>query len=321
MMEYQIPKLPKEAKCKRCRSRGEIRLPSHNTMWCAACFISFCERAVAKAMKRFGISKDIEILVAVSGGKDSLALWSILNKLGYRTRGLHVNLGIEGFSEASVDAVADFARAQNLTWTQYSLNELYGWTIDQANRCISRSICSVCGTVKRQLLNRLTALEGYRTLATGHNLDDEAGRLLGNFLRHRTYYMEKQYPYLTSTHPLFPTKLKPLYRLESQELRAYCHFASIHPLSASCPLSRGATSHIVKEALQFMEEKMPGTKRDFYFTWLKNRQPPAPFDGEGVLRCRECGEPSFMETCSVCAVRAILSSGGQGSEAGEAGNE
>ena len=33
-MEYHIPKLPENAKCKRCRARGEIRLPSHNTIWC-----------------------------------------------------------------------------------------------------------------------------------------------------------------------------------------------------------------------------------------------------------------------------------------------
>jgi uncharacterized protein (TIGR00269 family) len=175
--------------------------------------------------------------------------------------------------------------------------------------------------VKRQLLNRLTVREGYQTLATGHNLDDEAGRLLGNILRHRTYYIDKQYPYLPSTHALFSTKVKPLYRLESSEVRAYCHFASIRPLSASCPLSRGATSHIVKEALQLMEEKMPGTKRDFYFTWLKNRQPPAPFDGENVSRCRECGEPAFMEICGVCAIRAMLTSGGRGTDAGEACDE
>ena len=56
-MEYHIPKLPEEAKCKRCRGKGEIRLPSHNTIWCGDCFISFCERAVAKAMKQFGISE------------------------------------------------------------------------------------------------------------------------------------------------------------------------------------------------------------------------------------------------------------------------
>ena len=261
-MEYHIPRLPENAKCKRCRSRGEIRLPSHNTIWCAGCFISYCERAVVRAMKAFGITTDVEILVAVSGGKDSLALWNILNSLGYRTRGLHVNLGIEGFSEASVDAVAQFAEERNLTWAQYSLKEVFGWTIDEIHCRLRRSICSVCGAVKRQMLNRLTAREGYRVLASGHNLDDEAGRLLGNLLRHRNYYIEKQYPYLPSTHPLFATKMKPLYRLESAELRAYCHFASIRPLSDSCPRSRGATSHFVKGALQLMEEKMPGTKRD-----------------------------------------------------------
>jgi tRNA(Ile)-lysidine synthase TilS/MesJ len=320
-MEYQIPKLPENAKCKRCRSKGEIRLPSHNTLWCAGCFIIYCERAVAKAMKAFGISPETEILVAVSGGKDSLALWSILNNLGYRTRGIHINLGIEGFSEASVDAVADFARAQNLTWAQHSLKEIFGWTIDEIRLRTRRSICSVCGAVKRQMLNRLAAREGCQTLASGHNLDDEAGRLLGNMLRHRTYYIEKQYPYLPSRHPLFATKIKPVYRLESGELRAYCHFASIRPLGASCPLSRGATSHLVKEALQFMEEKMPGTKRDFYFTWLKNRQPPAPFDGEGVTRCRECGGPAFMDICGVCAIRAMLSSGRQERGNGEALHE
>jgi tRNA(Ile)-lysidine synthase TilS/MesJ len=321
-MEYHIPGLPENAKCKRCRSKGEIRLPSHNTIWCADCFIHYCENAVAKAMKKFGISNEVEILVAVSGGKDSLALWSILDSLGYRTRGLHVNLGIEGFSEASMDAVAEFAGSRNLAWAQYSLKEVFGWTIDETRRRTRRrSICSICGVVKRQILNRLTAREGYRMLASGHNLDDEAGRLLGNLLRHRTYYIERQYPYLPSTHPLFAAKVKPLYRLESAELRAYCHFASVRPFNESCPLSHGATSHFVKEALQSMEEKMPGTKRDFYFTWLKHRQPPVSFNGEGISICGECGEPAFVETCGVCAIRANLNSWQERPSDGESRNE
>ena len=131
-----------------------------------------------------------------------------MNNLGYKTRGLHINLGIEGFSEASVDAVAEFALARNLTWTHYSLKELFGWTIEEIRNRTRRSICSICGAVKRQLLNRLAAREECRTLATGHNLDDEAGRLLGNLLRHRTYYVERQYPYLPSSHPLFAAKVK-----------------------------------------------------------------------------------------------------------------
>jgi tRNA(Ile)-lysidine synthase TilS/MesJ len=46
-------------------------------------------------------TKTDRLLVAVSGGKDSLALWDILLKLGYKTDALYVNLGIGGYSESS----------------------------------------------------------------------------------------------------------------------------------------------------------------------------------------------------------------------------
>ena len=37
---------------------------------------------------------------------------------------------------------------------------------------------------------------GYDTLATGHHLDDEAGRLLGNMIRGHQEYMDQQWPVL-----------------------------------------------------------------------------------------------------------------------------
>lgn len=305
-METMVtPPLPESAKCRKCKSRGEIRLPSHNTIWCGRCFIQYCETAVVRAMKTFGITQETELLVAVSGGKDSLALWNILNNLGFRTKGIHVDLGIPGFSEASIDAVLEFAKSRNLTWTTCSLKEVFGWSIEEIRPRTRRSICSVCGAIKRQLLNRLTIRAGYSTLVSGHNLDDEAGRLLGNTLRHRTQYLDKQYPFLPASLPLLPARAKPLYRLESHEIRSYCEFSSIRPHTAKCPLSRGATSHIVKEALDFLESKMSGTKRDFYFTYLKNRKPPE-FEGGEITVCRQCGEPAYMETCSVCSLKAQL---------------
>ena len=303
-MENLIPRLPEAAKCKRCKGRGEIRLPSHNTLFCRDCFIGFCETAVTRAMEKFGISKETLLMVAVSGGKDSLALWDLLNKLGYRTRGLHINLGIEDFSDESVSAVNDFASAGNLPWAHYSLKEFFGWTVPEIRERTRRSICSLCGTVKRRMLNQLTVKEGCQVLVTGHNLDDEAGRMLGNILRNRTQYFEKQYPCLPAAGPRMPAKAKPLYRLESWELRAYCHFASIRPHAAKCPLSRGATSHIVKEALDFLEAKMPGTKRDFLFSHLRNRRPPEP--DQSMRFCERCGEPAYLAVCSVCNLHEHL---------------
>lgn len=255
-------------------------------------------------MKKFDLPKAVPLLVAVSGGKDSLAVWDVLHQLGYSTKGLHVNLGIDGFSEASVEAVQCFARDRGLEWAQYSLGQVFGYSIPDIRARTRRKICSVCGLLKRQLLNRLTIQEGFQAIVTGHNLDDEAGRLLGNMVRHRTQHIEKQRPCLPSTHPRFPAKLKPLYRVEASEIRTYCSLKGIMPLDMKCPLSRGATSHVFKEALDFLEGKMPGTKRDFLFRFYKKDR--IQEGSNPYVSCRECGEPSYDGFCSVCNLKSLL---------------
>ncbi|MCE5244374.1 MAG: ATP-binding protein [Syntrophobacteraceae bacterium] len=273
-------------------------MPNHNALFCADCFVHFFHTGVTRAMAKFGVSPDEPLMVAVSGGKDSLAVWNALHETGYATRGLHVRLGIDEFSDASSEAVRRFAEDRRLPWAEYSLEEIFGYSVDAIRWRTRRKICSVCGLLKRQMLNRLTVREGYRTLVVGHNLDDEAGRLLGNMVRHRTQFFEKQYPFLPSSHPRLPSKLKPLYRLDAREIRAYCRVKGILPLEAKCPHSRGATSHAYKEALEMLETRMPGTKRDFLFSYVDRRKPPVLSADIGT--CKSCGEPAFGDLCSVC---------------------
>lgn len=299
--------LPETAKCTRCRKRAVIALPSHHANFCEECFVFFFRRAVLRAMKKFPVKADETILVAVSGGKDSLAAWAVLQDLGYRTKGVHLNLGIPGFSEASEGAIAAFAGKRNLPWVSYSIRELFGHSIPEIRRRVRRPICSVCGMIKRQLLNRVTIREGLRVIATGHNLDDEAGRLLGNLVRNRRDYIEKQSPYLPSAHPRLPEKIKPLYRVSADEIRTYCRVEGIAYLEGACPLSRGATSRMFQEALDMLEGKMPGTKRDFLFAYLDARPAPKPVEDFGT--CDRCGEPCYGTRCSVCTLLERLREG------------
>ncbi len=296
-MDMGLP-LPIGAKCTRCREQATIRMTGHNANFCDDCFRRYFLTGVERAMKKFPLTRETPLIVAVSGGKDSLAVWAVLQELGYSIHGLHLDLGIEEFSNASADAVADFARKRSLTWTRRYLKEVVGYSIPELKKATRRKICSVCGFLKRQLLNRLTITEGRRHLVSGHNLDDEAGRMLGNIVRHRTQYFEKQYPYLPSNHPRIPEKAKPLYRLEAWEIRLYCELEGISPVEAKCPLSQGATSHAFKEALDLMEERMPGTKRNFLFTYIDRREPPKADLQPKV--CVKCGEPAFLDVCSVC---------------------
>lgn len=256
-------------------------------------------------MERFRTDKATPLLVAVSGGKDSLALWDVLHAMGYSTTGIHVELGIEAFSRASLEAVRRFARERDLPLIEHSLKQSFGYSIQEIRSRTWRKICSVCGLLKRQMLNRLTIQNGFSVLASGHNLDDEAGRLLGNILRNRRRYLEKHSPNLASPHPRMPARQKPLYRLESHEIRTYCRLRAIEPIEMTCPLSRGATSHTFKEALDFLESKMPGTKRDFLFSFLDHRTDTQHIGPDTT--CSHCGEPSFAETCSVCKLSRQLS--------------
>jgi len=300
-MKTVSSELPAGAKCTRCKGRAVVRLPSHNSRFCPDCYIRFVRTAVGRAMKRFPLPRQASIRVAVSGGKDSLALWDILHDLGYSTRGVHIDLGIEGFSGISRRAVEDFARERNLPWSLHFLKDLTGYSIPEARRLTRRKICSVCGVFKRRLLDRLAVGEGGEVLATGHNLDDEAGRLMGNLIRHRTEYLEKFHPFLPSRHPAMPVKIKPLYRLESVEIRYYCAVKGISPAEEKCPLARGATSHVYKEALQFLEDRMPGAKRDFLFSYLKEKGIPWG-GGEALEQCHRCGEPSYGSLCGMCGL-------------------
>ncbi len=301
-MGKTLSQLPEETKCTRCRSQATIRMTNHHANFCPPCFTHFVHSAVERAWKKFPISRDEPLMVAVSGGKDSLALWDILNQLGHKTKGLHINLGIEGFSNASVQAIERFAAERRLPWAQYSLEEVFGHTIPEIQSRTRRKICGVCGLLKRRFLNRLTLMEGFQVLSVGHNLDDEAGRLLGNMVRHREQYMENLYPYLPSPHPRMPARVKPLYRLDAYEITTYCGVRHISFLDSKCPMSRGATSHSFKEALRFLEEKMPGTKRHFLFKHLRGKKVPG--NGQDFGICRECSEPTFGDHCSVCALRA-----------------
>ena len=90
-------------KCTRCRGRAVVEVPRANAAFCGDCFTeSYVRNLVARAIRHDHMfAKEDRILVAVSGGKDSLALWDLLLDMGYRADGLYLGLGIGGYSSRS----------------------------------------------------------------------------------------------------------------------------------------------------------------------------------------------------------------------------
>jgi uncharacterized protein (TIGR00269 family) len=298
--------------CTKCKTKAAIDLPRHNAAFCKSCFNSFVHDQVARAIKSERMfRKEERILVAVSGGKDSLALWDILLKLGYRADALYVNLGIADYSEQSHAKVAKFsetvAASHGATLHLHRVEQEAGAGIKELAQVVHRPTCSTCGTIKRYQFNRVAIEEHYDVMATGHNLDDEAARLLGNVLHWQEEYLNKQSPSLPASVEGFSKKVKPLYRLSERELAAYAVLNRIDYIVEECPMAKGARTLLYKDVLNRLETESPGTKQAFYWGFLdKQRKPGMPpttmaeRDQAALHPCFVCGQPTTAEVCSYC---------------------
>ncbi len=291
-------------KCTVCGKEAVIKLRHANLKLCPEHLVARVEKVVADTIKKHRMfTPDERILVAVSGGKDSLALWAILIKLGYRADGVYLDLGIANYSEPSREFSEAFAAERGLDLEVVKVTEELGTGIDGLLRMVRGKACSLCGTIKRYLLNRAAYKGGYSALATGHNLDDEAATLLGNILRWEEGYLTRQYPVLLEEGKLV-RRVKPLIYLSEREVAAYCIISGIRYIYQECPHSWGARSITLKHILNELEDRYPGTKLQFLKGFFKVRQrfqPPEPVE---LRDCPVCGMPTAAEgLCRFCRLR------------------
>jgi uncharacterized protein (TIGR00269 family) len=291
-------------KCRRCKAPALIDVRRHNAAFCADCFVRHCQEQVRRAIDGFDMIQPGErVLIAVSGGKDSLGAWELLVDLGYETDGLYLGLGIGEYSDSSGRYAREFAAARGLKLLEVDIPGEYGFDIQTAAATVRRPPCGACGLSKRHLFNQAALEGGYDVVATGHNLDDEAAVLFGNVLRWDAEYLGRQYPVLPAA-PGFVRKVKPLVRLSEREMAAYCVMRGIDYIVEECPMAEGNRHLAYKEALNTLEQKSPGAKANFLFSFLERGHQRFAADAEterGELTpCTVCGSPTTGEVCAFC---------------------
>jgi uncharacterized protein (TIGR00269 family) len=292
-------------KCTRCGAPAVIEVRRHNAAYCKECFVHVFRGQVERAIDRWNmLDADDRILVAVSGGKDSLALWDVLLDIGYAADGLYLGLGIGGYSDRSAEVTTAFAASRNATLHVVDLAGEYGFDIPTAGRRGSRSTCAVCGLSKRYVFNRAALDRGYDVVATGHNLDDEAATLLGNTLRWQTDAIARQSPVLPAKDGMVK-KVKPLFRLSELETAAYAFLRGIGYVVEECPLVAGNTQLRYKDAMNAIEATSPGTKSRFLFGFLDRGRPLfRGADDPTLSSCASCGQPTTGRFCAFCRAQA-----------------
>ncbi len=297
-------------KCKICKEQAVVSLRSHHAGFCPKCYLQFFSRQVEKGIRKQKLfTHDDRILVALSGGKDSLALMLELANQGYAVTGLHIDLAIPESSPATRAVVERFCAKHNFSLIIKEM-AAEGLAIPLVKKRLQRPICSACGKIKRYYFNKLAMDGSYSCLATGHNLDDEVARLFSNTIRWDRAYLSDQGPMLEAENG-FAKKVKPLWRLTEFETANYAFLMHIENHYESCPYSQGASFTCHKRLWQQLELAMPGRKIDFYQGFLERGRPifaqHEAQEGAVLKPCVQCAYPtSSGDLCGVCRIKEAV---------------
>ena len=152
-------------RCRRCSKPAVINMHQHKLALRGEHFLEWIPAQTQRFIEKyemFGLGDTI--LVAVSGGKDSLSLWDVLLRLGYEAQGLYIDLGIleEGYSSSSLAKVDRFMeKGEGARLKVVDVKEVYGKSIPQlAREGSGQKICSLYGLVKRYIMNEAALEEG-----------------------------------------------------------------------------------------------------------------------------------------------------------------
>ncbi len=265
-------------------------------------------KKVKQAIRRFAMFEPNDrLVVALSGGKDSIALVWILRQLGYHPEALFLNLGIGEHSAEAEQTALRFCREQGIVLHIIDAAAETGFTIDQISADYPDHICSACGSVKRKLYNRFALDHHFDVLLTGHNLDDEAIFLFSNNRRWDWAYIQKSYPVLAAKDG-FVKRAKPLCLVREAQLEDFILKAELPYVASSCPYAKKGNLWRTHQIFSGIESTLPGFVEEYYKNFLANYSffQDRPVSAMSLSPCRSCGDLSTQPVCKVCLLRQRL---------------
>ncbi len=270
-------------------------------------FIRYIETKVKRTIRKYDmIGNNDTFVVAMSGGKDSLTVAHILNTIlaprGAKLHALLIDEGIPGYRPTTVVDAEKFCKQEGIPLTIVYTKKEFTFDLTDALKKLKLNSCTICGTMRRYLLNKYSRKLKATKLVTGHNLDDEAQTLLMNHYKGQGALSAKLGPVTGIVdHKKFVRRIKPLYFITEQEVTLYTVLKKFAVKYTECPHARDTFRSTVREQLNILENKFRGTKQGIVNSFLATLpQLRKIVQQSAIIPCEVCGEPSSKKECSMC---------------------
>ena len=274
------------------------------------------EAKVKKIIEDYDLlSKKDKVLVACSGGKDSTTVLYLLHKSGYDVEALTIDLHIGDYSKRNIENVKRFCKEHKIKLNLVDLRKEFGSSICYIREGIQEkkrlSNCTICGVVKRWILNKKAKELKATKLATGHNLNDESETVIMNLLKGNPEMGIGMGPKTGFRKDSgFVQRIKPLYFCTNAETRAYSEAMGFPVVYEPCPCSEGVFRRRVRGELAELEKSQPDIRLNLVQNFLRllpELRKRYGSDGK-INQCELCGEPSRNRICRLCSLIGVLKS-------------
>jgi len=309
------------AVCTACKRKEAFFFrPYSGEKLCRKCYIESIEEKVRGTIAKYRMFElDDKIAVAISGGKDSVSLLHILAKVERDypkalLTAITVDEGIKGYRDEALKIATENCRKLGIKHHVTSFKELYGCTLDEIVKSLKKkgdsglTPCAYCGVLRRRALNIAARSLKADKLATAHTLDDETQTILLNIFHGDVWRIAREKPVTDEADPKLVQKVKPFCEIPEKETALYAYIRKIKFQSMPCPHASEALRNDIRIMLNRMEEKHAGIK----FTIFKSIERIRPAlktiaKKEGLMECRECGEPTAEKICKTCQMLKQIS--------------
>ncbi len=296
--------------CSKCGSPKVIyKREQSGQLLCKECFIESIEKKAIKTIKKEKLlDKGDKVLVALSGGKDSVTTLEVLNS--FRERNIidicavTVDEGIANYRQAGVDIATRHAQRLGIEHKVVSLNEEYGITLDEIMQKENhKGSCTYCGVFRRTIINKAAREMGATKIATGHNLDDEVQAIMMNYLEGNTGNLTKLGAKTESQAEEFTVKIKPLREIPEREIGLYVVAKDLEVHFDSCPYAMQSFRGEVSELINQLSQNHPTIKYSTLrgYDKIKGILKEELKNDYAHGRCNRCGEPASNELCKACS--------------------